>query len=372
MNSSCRVGFDAGPAHSAYSGIGQYVRQLFPAMSRINSTIEWVAFTSKSQETELHGLETMAPLTVKPSKPRWHPNWMGFSDVSLDLFHGTNFKAPRHGQKKTVLTIHDLWLDRHPAYSKKLFGQKISSWKTRLGATRAEKILTVSEFSKQEIHEVFSIPLEKIAVVYHGCSTEMFPDTAESTWREVQARLGLPEGPFILFVGGAEPRKNHRVLFEAFAQCSQLINEFALVAIGNETVRGESLRQTAQALGLSKVITCPGFLSSGDLRVVYSQAAALVFPSLYEGFGIPLLEAMACGTPIITGQETALPEVAGEAALYVNVQDSEQLGVVLGQLLNDSELQERLRKKGLERVKQFTWNRAAKETLAVYQDICGS
>lgn len=370
MAVSHRVGFDAGPAHSAYSGIGQYVRQLFPAMSRINSTIEWVAFAPTRPTTHPNGLLAMVPLKIKPSEPRWLPSWMGYSNESLDLFHGTNFKAPNYGQKKTVLTIHDLWLDRYPVYSKKLFGQRLSSWKTRRSAIRADKIIAVSQFSKQEIHEVFGIPWEQIVVIYHGCSYDMFPDGDEGKWHELRARLGLSDRPFILFVGGAEPRKNHRVLFEAFAQSPELIQELSMVAIGDETVRDSSLRQTAQALGLLEVVKCPGTLSTADLRVVYSQAVALVFPSLYEGFGIPLLEAMACGTPIITGQETALPEVAGDAALYINVQDSEQLGTVLGQLLNDSELQERLRNKGFDRVKQFTWERAARDTLAVYQEVC--
>ncbi len=370
MSVSCRVGFDAGPAHAVYSGIGQYVRQLFPAMFQVNSTIEWVAYTTSRQTTHPDGLETMAPLTIKPSEPRWLPSWMGSSYESLDLFHGTNFKALDYGQKKTVLTIHDLWLDRHPAFSKKLFGQALSSWKTRRCAIRADKIIAVSQFSKQEIHEVFGIPLEKIAVIFHGCSDDMFPDDDEERWQDVRARLGLSDRPFIVFVGGAEPRKNHRALFETFAQFPKLAQEFSLVAIGDETVRGVSLRQTAQALGLAEVVTCLGSLSTADLRVVYSHAAALVFPSLYEGFGLPLLEAMACGTPIVTGQDTALPEVAGDAALYVNVQDSEQLGTVLGQLLNDSKLQERLRNTGFDRVKQFTWGRAARETLSVYEEIC--
>jgi glycosyltransferase involved in cell wall biosynthesis len=370
MGVSCRVGFDAGPAHSAYSGIGQNVRKLFPAMFQIKSTIEWVAFTPSRHTTHLNGLEAMAPLTIKPAEPRWLPSWLGYSHESLDLFHGTNFKAPNYGQKKTILTIHDLWLERYPAYSKKLLGQGLSSWKTRRGAIRAEKIIAVSQFSKQEIHEVFAIPLEKIAVIYHGCSYDMFPDGDEGKWHELRARLGLSDRPFILFVGGAEPRKNHRVLFEAFAHTPGLTQEFSLVAIGDETVRGASLRQTAQGLGLTQVVKCPGSLSTADLRVIYSHAAALVFPSLYEGFGIPLLEAMACGTPVVTGQETALPEVAGDAALYFNIQDSEQLGTVLGQLLNDSVLQERLRNKGFDRVKQFTWERAARDTLAVYQEVC--
>ncbi|MEC4681383.1 MAG: glycosyltransferase family 1 protein [Nitrospirota bacterium] len=370
MLTNYRVGFDARPVLAPYSGIGQYVRQLFPSMFRINPSVEWIAYASLEARSHLSVDGLMNPVTIKPGASRWIPKWMDRSSERLNVFHGTNFKAPNYGQKKTVLTIHDLWLERYPAYSKKLLGQGLSSWKTRRGAAQAEKIIAVSKFSKQEIHEVFAIPCEKIAVIYHGCSCDMFPDCDEGKWQEVRARLGLSDRPFILFVGGAEPRKNHRVLFEAFAQSSRLTQEISLVAIGDETVRGTSLRQTAHTLGLSEVVKCPGSLSTADLRVVYSKAVALVFPSLYEGFGIPLLEAMACGTPIITGQETALPEVAGEAALYVNAQDSEQLGTVIRQLLIDSVLQERLRKKGFERVKQFTWERAARDTLAVYEEVC--
>ena len=372
MSLSRRIGFDAGPAHATYSGIGQYVRQLFPAMYQLNSSIEWVGFSPTKQMAQSNGLESLASLTIKPSESGWLPHWMGHSLESLDLFHGTNFKAPNYGQKKTIVTIHDLWLDRFPVYSKKLFGQRLSSWKTLRGATRAEKIIAVSEFSKQELHEVFGISLDKIAVIYHGCSSDMYPDGHENSWLEVRTRLGLPERPFVVFVGGAEPRKNHRVLFEAFAQSPRLRKDYSLVAIGEKSVRGESLHRTAEEMGLSEVVICPGFLAIADLRMIYSQAEVFVFPSLYEGFGFPLLEAMACGTPIITGQETALPEVAGDAALYVNGRDSEQLRTQLEQLLNDSILQTQMRKKGFERVKRFTWERAARETLAVYQEVCDS
>lgn len=366
-----RVGFDAGPASATYSGIGQYVRQLFPAMYQQNSSIELIGFSPAEQMTQSNGLESLASLTVKASESRWFPHWVRRSLEPLDLFHGTNFKAPNYGQKKTIVTIHDLWLDRFPLYSKKLFGQRLSSWKTRRGATRAEKIIAVSEFSKQEIHEVFGISLDKIAVIYHGCSRDMYPDGHGDSWREVRTRFGLSDRPFIVFVGGAEPRKNHRVLFEAFAQSPRLKKNFSLVAVGDESVRGESLHRTADELGLSEVVICPGFLNIADLRVIYSQAEAFVFPSLYEGFGFPLLDAMACGTPIITGDGTALPEVAGDAALFFNSRDSGQLTTLLEQLLNDSHLQFQLRKKGFERVKRYTWERAAKETFAVYQEICG-
>jgi len=370
MLTNKRVGFDARPVLASYSGIGQYVRQLFPAMFRLNPPLEWIAYASPEALSHLKVGALLDQGTLKSSASRWRPGWMDRFSEPLDIFHGTNFKAKNYGQKKTVLTIHDLWLDRNPAYSKKLFGQRLSAWKTRRGAARAEKIITVSKFSKQEIHEMYTIPCEQIEVIYHGCSCDMYQDCDEDKWREVCTRLGLSDRPFILFIGGAEPRKNHRVLFEALAQSPRLTQEISLVAIGDETVRGTSLRRTAQVLGLSEVVRCPGHLSTADLRVVYSKAVALVFPSLYEGFGIPLLEAMACGTPIITGHETALPEVAGDAALYVDVQDSEQLGAVLGKLVNDSELQERLRNKGFDRVKQFSWEKAARDTLAVYQEVC--
>ena len=370
MSGSFRVGFDARPVRSAYSGIGQYVRQLFPAMFQINPTIEWVAYTSTKQPENLSGLEAMASLHIQASQRQWVSGRMGNFHEPLDLFHGTNFKAPNYGQKKTVLTIHDLWLDRNPEYSKKFFGQRLSSWKTRRGAVRAEKIIAVSKFSRKEIHEVFDIPLDKIAVIYHGCTHDMFQDCDENTGRELRDRLGLSDRPFIVFVGGAEPRKNHRLLFEAFAKSRRLVKEFSLVAIGDETVRSSSLRQTAQALGLLDIAKFPGILSTEDLRKLYSHAHVLVFPSLYEGFGIPILEAMACGTPIITGQTAAMPEVAGDAALYVNVHDVEQLREVLEKLVHDRELQEELRQKGFERVKHFTWERAARETLAVYQEMC--
>ena len=129
---------------------------------------------------------------------------------------------------------------------------------------------------------------------------------------------------------------------------------------------------TARELGITDSVCCPGYVSIEDLRMLYSHAECFVFPSLYEGFGIPLLDAMACGAPLITGAGSALPEVAGDAAVYVDTHDPEQLGGELERLVGDRGLQEQLRKKGFERVKQFTWERAAQETLHLYQEVLGS
>jgi glycosyltransferase involved in cell wall biosynthesis len=366
-----RVGFDAGPMGSAYSGIGQYVRCLFPAMFTCSQSIEWVAYTSSNIFNKPFPLNFPSHVSVKRSGSWWNFVPTQKDQKPLDIFHGTNFKAPNYGQQHTVLTIHDVWLLRNPHFSKKLFGQALSSWKLRLRARHASRVVAVSQFSAREIQEVFHLPSDRIAVIHHGRSPNMFPERDDSKFQEVKARLHIPVRPFVLFVGGAEPRKNHTVLFKAFARSPRLAKSLSLVAIGEVQSRGASLMVTARELGITDFVCCPGYVSLEDMRMLYSHAEGFVFPSLYEGFGIPLLDAMACGAPVITGSESALPEVAGDAAIYVNPRDPEQLGVELERLVSDRELQEQLRNKGFERVKLFTWDRAAQGTLALYRDMLG-
>jgi len=364
-----RVGFDAGPICSSFSGIGQYVRCLFPAMFKRSQTVEWIAYTSSKISAETFPLHPYPQASWKYPESFWFSGLTRKEQNQLHVFHGTNFKAPDYGQKHTVLTIHDLWLARNSQFSKKLFGETLSSWKLGLRAKRVSRVIAVSQFSAREIQEVLDLPSEQIAMIYHGCSPDMFPGREEQKFQEVSSRLQLPPSPFILFVGGAEPRKNHTLLFEAFSQSAKLVKSFSIVAVGEVESRGASLVRTARELGISDSVCCPGYVSVEDLRMLYAHAECFVFPSLYEGFGIPLLDAMACGAPVIAGSRSALPEVAGDAALYVDPQDSEELGAELERLVSDRALQEQLRNKGFERVKQFTWDRAAQETLALYREV---
>jgi glycosyltransferase involved in cell wall biosynthesis len=338
-------------------------------MFNLSQASEWVGYTSSKISAKVFPLHSH--VSWKYPESRWRFRLTSPEQDRLQIFHGTNFKAPDYGQQRTVVTIHDLWLSRNPQYSKKLFGEALSTWKLGICAKRVSRVIAVSQFSAREIQEVFDLPSEQIAVIYHGCSPDMFPERKEQNFQEVRARLQLPARPYILFVGGAEPRKNHRVLFEAFSRSATLVKSYSLVAVGEVQTRGANLVETARQLGISDSVCCPGYVSIDDLRMLYSHAEAFVFPSLYEGFGIPLLDAMACGVPIITGTGSALPEVAGEAALYVNSQDPEQLSAELERLVSDRGLQERLRSKGFERVKQFTWDRAAQETLTLYQEVFG-
>jgi glycosyltransferase involved in cell wall biosynthesis len=365
-----RVGFDAGPALSSYGGIGQYVRCLFPAMFKLSPAIEWIAYSSKlpAQTFPLH---LYSHVSLKEPAPRGKLGLTSTRQDHLHLFHGTNFKAPNYGQQCTVLTIHDLWLARNPQYSRKLFGEMFATWKLRLRARGVARVIAISQFTAKELEEMFHLPSDRIAVIYLGCSPGMFPGREEQKFQEVRARLHIPSRPFMLFVGGAEPRKNHTVLFKAFARSARLVKSCVLVAVGAVQTRGASLVETARQLGISESVCCPGYVSTEDLRILYAHAEAFVLPSLYEGSGIPLLDAMACGAPVITGTGSALPEVAGEAALLVNPLDPDQLGTELERLVSDRDLQEHLRQKGFERVTHFTWERAAQETLALYREVLG-
>ncbi len=369
MTTSFRVGFDASPAHSVYGGIGQYVRRLFPAMAEANGTIDWVGYTSNPHSNPLAELVASPSLTLKPHRSFWLSTNLIPSNDALDVFHGTNFQLHQYGQKKSVLTIHDIWLSRYPQYSKKLFGEKLASWKLSKRAQKASAIIAVSRFTANEIHEVLGISRQNITVIYLGPSVGMYQDENPRQLVKIQQRLGLPSKPYLLFIGGANPRKNHQVLFEAFSRSSQLRKTMVVVALGDINSRGASLTRSAQGLGIADVVFCPGSLSVEDLRILYSHATAYVCPSFYEGFGLPVLDAMVCGTPTVLSQASALPEIAGDAALYFPAHDSGQLTNVLEDLVADHHLQEKLREAGRRRAQRFSWEKAAKETLDLYQQI---
>jgi glycosyltransferase involved in cell wall biosynthesis len=300
---------------------------------------------------------------------RWTLPWRGRLD-GLDLYHGTNFKMKTAGRFGGVVTIYDLWMDRCPEYSPKLFGQRASSLRTRRTAWRARKVMTISEFSAAELRELYGLPSDRIAVIPCGVSDDFRPRRDPDEFAALRRRIGLPEGPFILFVGGADPRKNHEAVVRAFAGRADELKGCRLVLVGDATHRFGSMTETIAQCGLEGRVLCPGRLPIDDITRLYSHADLFVFPSLYEGFGMPVLEAMACGAPVVTSNRSALPEVAGDAALLVNPESDEELAGAMVGILRDASLRETLRAKGFERARQFTWERAAKQTVAVYKEVC--
>ena len=369
-----RIGIDANPILKNRGGVGWHIYHLLHALLDLKEDVEFICYVEpgavRRREREVVEEWERDPRLTWTEVGRFTRRWRGGLD-RLDLYHGMNFRMKTMGRYGGVVTIHDLWLDRHPQYSTKLFGQRGSFHRTRRTARRARKVITVSEHSANDIVSLYGIPREKIAVIYNGVSEQFRPVDQPSSFAELRQRLALPTERFILFAGGADPRKNHQTLIRAYARVAELLNPYSLLMVGESTHRFGDIRETARTFGLEDRVVCMGLLPVGELRLLYSQADVFVFPSVYEGFGMPVLEAMACGAPVITAKTTALPEVAGDAAVLINPVEVEELADAIVRVLEEPELRESLRAKGFERVKRFTWERAARQTLAVYRDVCG-
>lgn len=366
-----RIGFDAFPAVNSLGGVGSYARYLLRALLELDvrDEDEIVAYvpSQTNRESRIRDLEGFANFRLRRTGKNLM-RWCGGID-GLDLYHGTNFKTQTRGRSGAVVTIHDLWLDRFPEYSKKLFGQKWSFYRTRRRALLAEHVITVSQYSAQDIQELFGVPENRISVIWNGVSKEYWPDKTDESRGGLSSRFAI-QPPYILFVGGADPRKNHQTLFRAYAKADSLHKTHVLVAIGNPVHKMGTIVGTSEMLGIrDRIISLQG-LSVGDMRSLYSHAELFVFPSWYEGFGFPVLEAMACGVPVITSKGTALQEVAGQAALLVDPGNEEELSQAMVTVIQDQELQRSMREKGLVRAKEFTWERAARQTWDVYREVC--
>jgi len=365
-----RIGIDASSIVGDRGGVGWHTYHLLRALVGLKEDIELVGYVGPGS------LRGGAPIGWNGTgsirwveSGRWLMPWRGKLD-KLDLYHGANFKMRTAGRYGGVVTIYDLWLDRHPEYSPKLFGQRLSSARTGRTIRRARKVMTISEFSAGEIQSLYGLPPDRIAVIPCGVSDDFRPRRDPAGFGGLRRRIGLPDAPFILFVGGADPRKNHRALVRAFAKRSDALKDCHLVLVGDSTHRFGSMARTIAECGMERRVLCPGRLPIEDITLLYSHASLFVFPSLYEGFGMPVIEAMACGAPVVTSNRTALPEVAGDAALLVNPENDEELAEAMVRILRDAPLRESLRAKGFERAKRFTWERAARQTVAVYREVC--
>ncbi|MCX6026985.1 MAG: glycosyltransferase family 1 protein [Chloroflexi bacterium] len=228
-----------------------------------------------------------------------------------------------------------------------------------------------SESTRDDLQRITHVPESRVHMVPYGVSPSFRPVHAPHLRRAVAERYGLPS-EFLLYVGNLEPRKNLPRLLEAYARLPGRQVVPPLVLAGTRGWKDAPLRETMERLNLGRRVVFPGYIPQEDLPAVYSMAAAFVYPSLYEGFGLPVLEAMACGTPVITSNVSSMPEVAGDAALLVSPNDVEGLTRALDRVLGEPDLRAELSRRGLARARQFTWRRAAESTLAVYRSVLGT
>lgn len=376
-----RLGLDVTAAVAQGAGIGRYTRELLRALATTDPDNHYrLFFASRTRPYPLPPLPPNFSVTALPIHDIWLARLWQRARLPLpvetfigpvDVFHSPDFTLPpvRRGTR-TLLTVHDLSFVRDPGSAAPGLLAYLNAVVPR-SVARADHVLADSQATKDDLIELYRVPAEKITVLYSGVEAAFRPVTDATQLATVRARYGLGEAPFILAVGTLQPRKNYVRLLQAFAELafqSSLIN-LQLVIVGGKGWLYDSIFAEVERLGLRDRVIFPGFVADADLPALYSAARVLAYPSLYEGFGLPMLEAMACGTPVVASTASCLPEVAGDAALLVPPTDVPALAEALGRAVTDEAVRADLIAKGFARARAFTWDRSAGQLLALYRRL---
>lgn len=373
----CRVGLDAHLLSLTQTyraaGINGYIFEVLnrlPAHATGDPPLEFVAYLREGAYRAPAGLRVERSRwdTANPwRRIAWEQSALAAASRKLDLLHGMAFATPLAAGCPTVVTVHDLSFLRFPQAFRRANRVYLSAL-TRMSTRSATRVIAGSESTRRDVMELCGVPPERVVTVPYGVSEAFTPAPAAEA-AEFRRRKGLPD-QFILFVGTLEPRKNIGRLLEAYAVLRTREGARAtpkLIIAGGKGWFYESLFSRVADLGLTGAVLFPGYVPGDELAWWYRSASMFVFPSLFEGFGLPVLEALACGTPTITSNVSSLPEVAGDAALLVDPYDTEALVHAMTRLLREPELRARLSEAGVSQAKQFPWSRTAAETVAVYR-----
>jgi glycosyltransferase involved in cell wall biosynthesis len=350
------------------AGVHQYILHLLRYLGKLQQ--EEIHFTT------LLGAEAPDPRSsIHVLRSRWRTNrpsvrilWEQLVQpqvlrrISADVVHGPVFVGPLVAPCPVVTTIHDLSFIRFPHLFRP--GNRFYlKFMTQLSARRSRRLIAVSEHAASEAVHLLGVSREKITVIYHGVDPvfQPLPTNQVAAFRE---RQGLTH-PFVLFVGTLEPRKNLKHLIEAFSRVHD--GRTQLVLVGGKGWLYDDLFARVEELNLSEAVLFPGYVRSEELPLWYNAATVLAYPSLYEGFGMPVTEAQACGTPVLTSNTSSLPEAGGKAALLVNPRDVEEIAAGLSRILGDQALRKDLRERGLAHARRFSWSRTAEQTMQVYR-----
>ena len=368
-----RVAIDARKLHDF--GIGTYIRNLLRHLARTDHETEYVLLCG---EADLGVAAQLGPNfrgVLEPSpnysvREQVHVPWV-LRRERPDLYHAPHYVLPAGVRCPSVVTIHDCIHLMFPQYLPNRLAYAYARAQMWAAARRSDCILTVSEASKRDILHLFNVPPEKIVVVYNAIDSHFSVTPSEEAVARVRERYQL-DHQFILYVGNIKPHKNLVRLIEAFDQLRRGgLEELKLLIIGDQISKLPALRRAVHRHKLHKQVRFLGYLSDDQLAILYRLASAFVFPSLYEGFGLPPLEAMASGTPVVTSNVSSLPEVVGDAAVLVNPYDVDAIVDGVRRVLTDPALAANMRRKGIERAREFSWERSVAKTWAVYQTIAG-
>jgi glycosyltransferase involved in cell wall biosynthesis len=364
-----RIGVDARLMQHQPAGITRYTRHLLQELAKLNRHDEFITFQHRRHRTPLIEQANFRRATLYAPVHTHLEQWLLPIELlrfSLDLLHSTDFIPPLYSTVPTVITVHDLAFLHWPHFLTKdsaaYYGQ------IDRAVRHAHHIIVPSESTKQDLTAMLGVPSIKISVIYEAADALFVPLPIAETRAEVMQKYGLPES-FILFVGTIEPRKNVDGLIRAFHHLRSkygVSNTALVIAGGGGWLYAETLELIRQ-LNLEQSVFLVGRVVDEELHKLYVSARCHVHPAHYEGFGLPPLEAMACGTPTIVSNVSSLPEVVGDAALLVDPANWEEIAVAIHRLLSDDQLHAELREKGLQRARYFNWESAARRTMEVYQ-----
>ncbi len=371
-----RIGIDLRLVYYAKGGIATYMHHMAELIPKLDSSARYYLIHSRKDRNALSA-PPPAPSAKRVSAwtPAHHPlerQALAFElmPLRLRLLHSPDFIPPMPIPGcRNVITVHDLAFLLYPQFmvpdAYRYYNEQIDS-----AVAQAAHILAVSEATKRDLIRLLGVPEHKITVQLEGVDARFRPLAAEAVMT-IRSKLDLPER-YLLFVGTFEPRKNIGGLIEAYRILRDRVRNVPdLVLVGRRGWLYEASLSKIEALGLSEYVMLAENVSSDDLPAVYNGADALIMPSFYEGFGLPALEAMACGTPVIASNRASLPEVIGQAGLLIDPESPDEIAEAIRKLLEDDSLRERLREAGIKRAAEFTWERAAKVAVDVYHRVLG-
>jgi glycosyltransferase involved in cell wall biosynthesis len=370
------IGVDARFYGSVSKGLGRYTQKLIEHLEKIDSENKYFVFLRREN------FEEYVPKNPNFKKVLADYPWYSFSEqllfprllasYKLDLMHFPHFNVPILYFRKFVITIHDLILLHFPTkrastlaplwYQFKFLAYKLVIY---CAVMRSQKIIAVSQFTKNDILTQYPSAKNKLVVTYEACEKTLLKNLQAP--EQILEKYGIIK-PYLLYVGNAYPHKNLEELISVFPAIAAKFGALKLVLVGKEDYFYERLKAQVKKEKIASVIF-PGFAGDEDLGAIYQQALLYVFPSRYEGFGLPPLEAMAVGVPVVCSDSTCLPEILGDSALFFKANEQKAMAGAILKVAGDEKLRKALIAKGFEQTKKYSWGKMARETLEVYNDI---
>ena len=372
-----RIAIDCRSVFPGRGGIGRHAENLVRALAGVDGHHQYLLlFTRRKGDLRLIGSDAFAELVFEAGMidERWEQLQLPtvLADNGIDLYHNTCFSVPVvQTTQWRVATVHDVVFRVHPELVDPKLCDYLDRW-TEHALDVADAVITVSEFSKGQISDAYGTASEKVHVVYNGVEEHFRPGVSKRMAREVREKHKLPER-FVLYIGSLEPKKNIDRLLEALRSLveARAVKGHKLVLAGGAGGKGYDVAQAMDLAGVREHVLVTGYVDDSEVAPLMNLADLFVYPSLYEGFGLPPLEAMACGTPTVVSDASSLPEVVGDGALVAPATDAAGLAEQMARGLRDAKLRRRLKARGRKRAREFTWARAARETLALYETAAG-